>query len=314
MPNEQHSIHKHSPGFVIPAGTQVVLRQSKPLDGSDSYKKPGAVGFVARCPGRADGNYLVEFTDGATVEASFDELSMRRAEVDNELAVQSDLGLDRYVIYKCMVGSKAYGLDNDDSDDDIRGIFLPPAKMHWSLFELPGQLEDHANGNDEVFWEFEKYVRLSLKANPNVLEVMWTPIVLEANDIAKELLALRSSFLSKHLYKTYSGYVLSQFRRMKNAFEKTGKYKSKHAMHLIRLLLSGINALNEHEIMIDVSQHRDELLKIRRGERSFEEVRQQALSLDREFQTAFEKTTLPEQPNFAVIDDLLVRARRSMVE
>ena len=84
-------------------------------------------------------------------------------------------------------------------------------------------------------------------------------------------------------------------------------------MHLIRLLHSGIHALKTGEIMIDVSQHRDHLLRIKSGDHSFEEVRQMALQLDREFQTAFETTTLPDQPDFEAVNDLLIQARRSMV-
>ena len=101
-----------------------------------------------------------------------------------------------------------------------------------------------------MLWELEKFLRLALKANPNILEVLWTPIVLESTELGNRLRELRTAFLSKHLYKTYSGYVLSQFRRMKNRFDKDGQFKNKHAMHLLRLLFSGIHALKTGEIMI----------------------------------------------------------------
>ena len=39
-----------------------------------------------------------------------------------------------------------------------------------------------------------------------------------------------------------------------------------------------------------------------------------ALQLEREFQDAFEKTDLPEQPDYRLIDDFLIRARKSVVE
>jgi uncharacterized protein len=37
------------------------------------------------------------------------------------------------------------------------------------LRRLPEQLELQAGGQDEVYWELEKFLRLALKANPNVL-------------------------------------------------------------------------------------------------------------------------------------------------
>ena len=136
---------------------------------------------------------------------------------------------------------------------------------------------------------------------------------METTPLGDRLRDLREAFLSKHLYKTYSGYVLSQFRRMKNRFEKDGQFKKKHAMHLLRLLLSGIHALRTGEIMIDVSEHRDFLLTIRNGELSFEEIREHALRLDRQFQAEFETTTLPDQPDFQAVDQFLIEARSTMV-
>lgn len=312
LDSDQHSVRKHSPGFVISAGTQVVLKVAKTLADGKQFRKPGAVGIVVDCPARVDGEYVIEFTDGGSVRAVFDELSLRRQEVDLELAGNSDT-LRQHVIYRCQVGSKAYGLEHDASDDDIRGIFLPPARLHWSLYSIPEQLEHLEGGVDEVYWEIEKFVRLCLKANPNVLETLWTPIVLQATDLAQELRELRSSFLSQHLYKTYSGYVLSQFRRMKTSFERTQTFKTKHAMHLVRLLHSGIHAVRTGDILIEVRTHRSELLNIRDGKLSFEEVRARAFALDREFQDAFAGTSLPEQPDFRRIDDFLIRARRSVV-
>ena len=153
-----------------------------------------------------------------------------------------------------------------------------------------------------------------MKANPNVLETLWTPLVLSADETAQELRAIRRVFLSKHVYKTYSGYVLSQFRRMANAFKDKDTYKAKHAMHLIRLLHSGIAALETGEIRIDVGEHREELLHIRNDGLLFEAVKRRALELDERFQEAFERTTLPEQPDYRCVDDFLIRARRRMVD
>jgi predicted nucleotidyltransferase len=196
----------------------------------------------------------------------------------------------------------------------VRGIYLPPARLHWSLRRLPEQLEFQDRKQDEVYWELEKFVRLALKANPNVLETLWTPMVLQVDQTAEELREIRRVFLSKHVYKTYSGYVLSQFRRMSNAQAQKGTYETKHAMHLIRLLHSGIAALATGEIRVDVGDHRDELLNIRDGGLVFEEVRQRALKLDQQSQEAFEKTTLPDQPDFDRVDDFLIRARARMVD
>jgi predicted nucleotidyltransferase len=312
MAGDNRTLHKLSPNFIIPVGTQVVLQAAKTLpDGQ--FRKPGTVGVVVESPPHNAEPYVVQFADGSEARALFGELVLRRKEIEAELGDVAD-DLTPFVIYRCQVGSKAYGLAEDDADDDWRGIFVPPARLEWSLYRLPEQLETRTHAHDEVYWELEKYLLLALKANPNVLETLWTPLVLLATPLAEELRQMRGAFLSQHLFKTYSGYVLSQFRRMAAAVRAGHEFKPKHAMHLIRLLHSGIHALRTGEILVDVSSRREELLRIKRGELLFDEIKQQALALEREFQAAFNATQLPEQPDFARVNAFLIRARRSMVD
>ncbi|HSQ58227.1 MAG TPA: nucleotidyltransferase domain-containing protein, partial [Gemmata sp.] len=204
-------------------------------------------------------------------------------------------------------------LATESSDEDRRGVYLPPAEWHWSLTKPPEQVERFSPGVEEIDWEIEKFIRLALQANPNILETLWAPSVLHADETGEELRAMRTSFLSRHLYRTYSGYVLSQFRLMKKGFDATGQFKAKHAMHLIRLLHSGIHALREREIRVDVAEHREELLAIRRGEMPFDAVQKRALELDSVFQEAFATTDLPEKPNTERANRFLIAARKRRV-
>jgi predicted nucleotidyltransferase len=312
MALEEHSFRHLLPDFLIPTGTQVVLKADRTLpDGG--LRSRGSVAVVIASPDDNRDPYTLRFADGQVLQAPFAELAIRRKEIDDQL-VRSGENLRPYIIYRCQVGSRAFGLAGSDSDDDLRGVFLPPARLHWSLYTLPEQIESNEADRDEVYWELEKFLKLALKANPNVLETLWTPKVLEANDVARELRELREAFLSRHVYKTYSGYVLSQFRRMANAYQQTGSYKAKHAMHLVRLLYSGIEALRTGQIRVEVAEHRDELLAIKSGAWSFEQARTRALELDRDFQEAYQHTRLPEQPDYERVDDYLIRARRSMVD
>ena len=49
-------------------------------------------------------------------------------------------GLESCVHYRCVVGSRAYGLEVEGSDTDRRGFYLAPAVLDWSLDGAPGQL------------------------------------------------------------------------------------------------------------------------------------------------------------------------------
>jgi predicted nucleotidyltransferase len=312
MAMEEHSFRHLLPTFLIPTGTQVVLTADKVLPDGTMLQR-GSVAVVQESPSDNKYAYTLRFADGQLAKAYFGELSIRRKEVEDFLALTGE-DLRPFIIYRCRVGSHAFGLAGEDSDEDIRGIYLSPAQLHWSLFKLPDQLEFADARTDEVYWEMEKFLRLALKANPNLLETLWTPLVLHADECALELRAMREAFLSRHVYKTYSGYVLSQFRKMANAYANMGSYKAKHAMHLIRLLYSGIEALREGQILIDVADRRDELLAIKSGAWTFEQAKAKALELDRQMREAYRETKLPEQPDYRRVDDFLIRARRRMVD
>ena len=47
---------------------------------------------------------------------------------------------------------------------------------------------------------------------------------------------MRSIFLSRLVYQTYNGYVMSQFKKMQADIRNQGQVKWKHVMHLLRLL------------------------------------------------------------------------------
>ncbi|HAW32064.1 MAG TPA: nucleotidyltransferase, partial [Planctomycetaceae bacterium] len=154
------------------------------------------------------------------------------------------------VIFKCIIGSRAFGLEDEQSDTDYRGIYLPPADLQWSLYGVPEQLDCHET--QETYWELQKFLVLALKANPNVLECLYTPLVEHVTPLGQELLDMRDIFLTCVVYQTYNGYVMSQFKKMQTDIKNQGKVKWKHVMHLIRLLISGVTLLREGYVVVDV--------------------------------------------------------------
>jgi hypothetical protein len=233
--------HDQAPRLLLPVGTQVVaLVETATADGRTRPR--GAVGVIVRAPEDRAHAYRVRFVDAGESSLLGSQLSVRKELRRQETASPeaSDEDLYAYVIYRCIVGSRAYGLEEADSDTDRRGIYLPPAHRHWSLAGVPEQLEREET--QETYWELQKFVSLALKANPNVLECLYCPLVEHATPLAQELLDLRAIFLSKPLYQTYNGYVLSQFKKLGQDLRTRGTVRWKHAMHLIRLLLSGVTA------------------------------------------------------------------------
>ena len=302
--------------LVLPIGTRVVTRvEVKNKDGRPD-RLPGAVGIIAKVPSDNFHAYRVRFLDGGETSLKRHEFSLFRQFQKEGLGQGehplSDYNLFEHVIYRCVVGSRAYGLAADDSDLDRRGIYLPPAEMHWSLYGVPEQLENLET--DEVYWELQKFINLALKANPNILECLYTPLIELATPLARELLDLRGIFLSRLIYQTYNGYVMSQFKHMERDLRNKGGLRWKHAMHLIRLLLSGVTVLKEGFVPVRVDEHRERLLAIRRGEVAWEEVNAWRLDLHRGFDAAFGKSLLPERPDYEKANAFLIKARMSMVK
>jgi predicted nucleotidyltransferase len=244
---------------------------------------------------------LSQFQTGGTIDAA----------AGGSAALLAQYDLQQYVIYRCIVGSRAYGLDDDESDTDRRGIYLPPAELHWSLYGVPEQLD--YNATEEVYWEAQKFVTLALKANPNILECLYTPLVDHATPLAKELLDIRPKFLSKMVYQTYNGYVISQFKKLQADLRNKGEIKWKHVMHLLRLLLAGITVLREAHVPVHVGDHRERLLAIKRGEITFDDCESWRRSLHGQFDDALTQTKLPERPDYEAANAWLLRARRSMI-
>lgn len=304
------------PLLIYSVGTQVVA-QKDVMAANDRIAHPaGAVGVIIRSPVDRTHAYRVKFSDGYEAPIHHDQL-VRLADFktssirDNDAPLKSS-GLYERVIYRCVIGSRAYGLDDEASDTDRRGVYLPTAEGHWSLYGVPEQLEN--DETQEVYWELQKFLVLALKANPNVLECLYSPIVESATPLGEELLAMRSAFLSKLVFQTFSGYVASQFKKMQTDIRNQGRVKWKHVMHLIRLLLSGTHVLHSGEMMVDVGEYRDRLLTVKRGEMPFAEADLWRKELQNEFESAFQTTKLPDRPDYERANTFLVDARRRATE
>jgi predicted nucleotidyltransferase len=307
---------RDQPALIYSAGTQVVAQKDVMATNDRIAHPAGAVGVIVRSPIDRTHAYRVKFSDGFEAPIHHDQL-VRLAEFKASQIWDSDsplmsAGLYERVIYRCVIGSRAYGLDDEVSDTDRRGIYLPPAELHWSLYGVPEQLEN--DETQEVYWELQKFLVLALKANPNVLECLYSPIVEDITPLGEELLAMRDAFLSKLVFQTFSGYVASQFKKMQTDIRNQGRVKWKHVMHLIRLLLSGTHVLENGTMTIDVGEYRDRLLTIKRGEMLFADADSWRKDLQHKFESAFLTTTLPDRPDYERVNAFLIHARQRAIQ
>ena len=76
---------------------------------------------------------------------------------------------------------------------------------------------------------------MALKANPNILECLYSPMVEKVTELGAELIAARQGFLSQMIFQTFNGYAMSQFKKIEQDMRNHGEVRWKHAMHLLRL-------------------------------------------------------------------------------
>lgn len=121
------------------------------------------------------------------------------------------------LLFECLSGSKAYGLDMPQSDTDLKGVFFLSKELFYGLDYIP-QISNETN--DEVYYELGRFVELLCKNNPNILEMLASPVgcILYKHPLM-EALPLEL-FLSKLCKDTFAGYAHSQIRKARGYKKK----------------------------------------------------------------------------------------------
>ena len=301
----------HQPNNIF-AGTQVVSLVEVRGTNHSLVHPRGAVGVVTRTPAVEGEAFLVRFPDGFQKSLGRSQIEVLKHFKDRlgDGSQSAEFDLESFIIYRCVVGSRAYGLDNDESDTDRRGIYLAPAELQWSLFGAPEQFED--NATQSCYWELQKFLTMALKANPNILECLYSPMVEKVTPLGAELISARQGFLSQMIFQTFNGYAMSQFKKIEQDIRNHGEVRWKHAMHLLRLLMTGAATLRDARVPVRVEADRDRLLAVKRAELPWAEVDAWRKELHQDFERALAETKLPERPDYEAANRFLIKARREM--
>ena len=114
-------------------------------------------------------------------------------------------------------GSHAYGTNTATSDEDFKGIIIPPKEYYLGTIHRLEQIELSAPNPDTVIYEIRKFFNLAMDSNPNIVEVLHTDpsdhfIV---DPIGEVILEHKDDFLSKKIKHTFLGYSVAQLKRIK---------------------------------------------------------------------------------------------------
>lgn len=148
------------------------------------------------------------------------------------------------ILLKGRVGSHAYGLAHEGSDEDFLGIYAAPTEKLFTLSK-PKETID-TKGPDTVLHEAEKYCRLALSCNPTALELLWLPDYIDKHPLGELLVAWRRMFLARDkIRNAYLGYATGQIKRMQGQtypVDMDRYNKSRQAMKLPEITLEELFA------------------------------------------------------------------------
>src|SRR5689334_16358411 len=133
------------------------------------------------------------------------------------------------IIFECMAGSHAYGTSTSSSDEDIRGVFAVPATSYLRLIRPTDQISD-ARG-DTVYYSLRRFVELLAHANPNILELLFTPddCIRTSSPEMDILLRHKHLFVSKQCADTHAGYAMAQLKEARGQNKWINNPKSEQA-------------------------------------------------------------------------------------
>lgn len=122
---------------------------------------------------------------------------------------------DNRLLFEYVAGSHLYGLNNESSDLDTKGLFIAPKEVLMGLgSDYQPLVSDERN--DNTWFEIGNYCNLLLKSNPTVLEALFVPedkIITPPSDIIMPLFENRDQFVTKQCFKPFISYAVEQIRK-----------------------------------------------------------------------------------------------------
>jgi len=247
---------------------------------------------------------------------------------NKELSIYNKM-FDEILLSECYRGSVAHNLyipseeENSTDDIDLIRVYCFPIQYYLTLESYKNKKDVYEKWEGEydiVAYELRKMFDLLSVGNPNVTSMLWIKEehILQNSEAWRNIIKNRELFISKDNIKhAFCGYANDQIKRM-TSFVKEGYmgekrmnlvnkfgYDTKNAAHCIRLLKMGVEFLDTGILNVFRDKDREELLSIKIGEWSIEQVKNYSDKLFKELMSSYDKSKLPNKNNPIKINKLL---------
>lgn len=120
-------------------------------------------------------------------------------------------------LFVCLSGSHAYGTNIEGSDIDFRGVSIAPRSYHSGFMKNFEQANGKVWGTyDGTLYSLQKFCGLAVDGNPGLAEILFVDPSdrIFIHSLWEELYEHRDLFISKLMKHRYSGYAVSQLRKV----------------------------------------------------------------------------------------------------
>lgn len=130
--------------------------------------------------------------------------------------------IEKDLAFKYIRGSHLYNTNIETSDVDFGGVFILPNKY---LLGLPNFYKDQVSDerHDTTYYEFNRWIELLVKANPNALESLFVPtdkVIGDIHPAVQLIIDNRDLFITKECFKSLSGYAYAQIQKCRGLNKK----------------------------------------------------------------------------------------------
>ena len=152
------------------------------------------------------------------------------------------------LLFATISGAHLYGFPSPDSDYDLRGCHVLPAREVVGLETGPDTIQTESiDGGfelDLVTHDAHKFFSLMLKKNGYVLEQLYSPWVVHTTPEHQELKAIGRDCITRFHSFHYLGFAETQWK----LFEKEHPRRVKPLLYVYRVLLTGIHLMRTGRI------------------------------------------------------------------
>lgn len=212
-------------------------------------------------------------------------------------------------VLQAVTGSRAYGLHHANSDTDKMSVFVSPTVEVAGLFwgsKNESWSDAGPEGDDNSSHEIGKYLRLLLKSNPTLIELLFMNEYEILDEVGQGMVDLRSKILyTEGVRNAYFGYAKAQRERVLREYPD---HKPKMARHCLRIARQATELLTTGECNVMVSNPQE---YFEFTELPFDDMDAILSEAVNSIETC--ESVLPERADIIALDEFLKEVRRNYV-